>query len=73
VHQVIRMVGLENVMVHKRVSFEGIAEKFHQEGTVHQITVQQPLEQGAENGSSHNSNGAPKKEHHHKTNLNFLF
>jgi hypothetical protein len=69
IRKMIRVVGFENVMMHERVSFKGIAKKFHHERTVHEITVQRPFEQGAESGSGKDSDGAPKKERDHKINF----
>jgi hypothetical protein len=66
------MVGLEHMMVHERVPFKRVAEKFHQKGAVHDITVQRPFEPGTENRPGNHADGAPKQEHDHKTTFNFL-
>jgi hypothetical protein len=70
---VVRVVGLENVMMHEGMPFKGITEKFHQKGAVHDVPVQRPFEQGTENCSGNNANGTPKKKHGHKKTFNFLF
>jgi hypothetical protein len=58
------VVRLENPVVHQRMPFKRIPEPF--DGVVHDITVQRPFKEGAEQDSGNNSNGAPKKEHGHK-------
>jgi hypothetical protein len=58
------MVRLENPVMHQRVPFKRIPEP--PDGAVHDITVQRPFEEGAQNDPGNNSNGAPKKKHGHK-------
>jgi hypothetical protein len=58
------VVRLENPVMHQRVPFKRIPEPFDR--TVHDMTMQRPFEEGAEDHSGNNSNGAPKKERGHK-------
>jgi hypothetical protein len=60
------MVGVirpENPVMHQRVPF--IRKPEPPEGAVHDITVQGPLKERAENGSGDRPDGAPKKKHGH--------
>jgi hypothetical protein len=59
------VVRLENPVMHQRVPFKRIPEPF--DGVVHDITVQRPFKEGAEQDSGNKSNGAPKNEHGHKS------
>jgi hypothetical protein len=62
---VVGVVRLENPVMHQRVPFKRVPEPF--DGVVHDITVQRPFKEGAEQDAGTNSNGAPKKKHGHKS------
>jgi len=61
--KMVRVVGLENVVMYQCMALERIAEKFYEDGPMHQVTMQCPFKQRAENNSGYSSDGAPKYEH----------
>lgn len=62
VNEVIGVIGFENVMMHERVTLERIAKEFHHDGAMHEIAMQRPFEQRAENCSTNYADCAPKNK-----------